>query len=216
MFNSRVAAGFAAAVVGFLTLQAPEALANGNAEAGATKGIVCTACHGPNGNSVNPEWPSIAGQNAAYVSEQLRLMRAGSRNNLVMLPIVAPLTDEDIADLSAYFSAQAPEGKEADAASAQAGSVLYRAGDRARNIPSCKACHGPVGRGNPAAGYPALLAQHSVYTTNQLNNYASGARYMDASGQQKASKNGHMMTTIAKRLTADDVRNLAAYIQGLR
>jgi cytochrome c553 len=215
MSTSKVAAGIAAALIALMATSSPS-LAGGNAEAGATKGIVCTACHGPNGNSVNPEWPVIAGQNAAYISEQMNMMKAGTRTNLVMLPIVGALTDEDIADLSSYFSAQAQEGKEADADAAAAGRKIYVAGDRVRKIPACQACHGPAGRGNPGAGYPALLAQHSVYTTNQLTNYAAGTRYVDANGQQAFSKNGHMMTTIAKRLTTDDIRNLAAYIQGLR
>ena len=63
----------------------------GNAEAGATKAAVCTACHGPNGNSANPEWPTLAGQNAAYIREQLTLFRAGQRNNPVMYPMAQPL-----------------------------------------------------------------------------------------------------------------------------
>lgn len=190
--------------------------AAGNAETGAQKAVVCVACHGPNGNSANPEWPSLAGQNAAYISEQLRLFRAGQRNNPVMYPLAMPLTDEDIADLSAYFSTQTPTGLEADPEHYKNGERLYRAGDRARQIPSCKACHGPVGRGNPGAGYPALLAQHSVYTVKQLTDYANEQRYVDQAGQPTRSRNGHMMTTISKRLTADDMRDLAAYIQGLR
>lgn len=188
----------------------------GNVEAGSQKAAVCTACHGPNGNSANPEWPSLAGQNAAYVREQLLLFRAGQRSDPVMYPMAAPLTDEDIADLSAYFAVQTPAGLEADPNHWQNGERLYRAGDRSRDIPSCKACHGPVGRGNPGAAYPALQAQHSVYTIKQLTSYANEQRYVDQNGQKTRSRNGHMMTTIAKRLTADDMRDLAAYIQGLR
>ena len=188
----------------------------GNAETGATKAAVCTACHGPNGNSANPEWPSLAGQNAAYIREQLLLFRAGQRNNPVMYPMAQPLTDEDIHDLAAYFSTQTPAGLEADANYWKNGEKLYRAGDTARKIPACKACHGPVGRGNPGAGYPALQAQHSVYTTKQLTDYAAEQRYVDQAGQPTRSRNGQMMTTIAKRLTADDVRDLAAYLQGMR
>ena len=192
------------------------ASASGNAEAGAAKSAACLACHGVNGNSTNPEWPNLAGQNAAYVSEQLRLFRDGKRVNVLMSPMASTLTDEDIADIGAYFAAQTPAGLEADPSYSQAGEALYRAGDRKRNIPSCKACHGPVGRGNPGSGYPALRAQHSVYTVKQLTDYASEARYVDASGQKQKSRNGHMMVTISQRLTADDIRNLASYIQGMR
>lgn len=195
---------------------AAAAQAAGNADAGAAKAATCLACHGVNGNSANPEWPSLAGQNAAYIAEQLRMFRDGKRVNVLMSPMASMLTDEDIADIGAYYASQTPEGLEADPSYWQAGEALYRAGDRRRNIPACKACHGPVGRGNPAAGYPALRAQHSVYTIKQLNDYASEARYTDADGQRQSSRNGHMMVTIAKRLTEEDIRNLASYIQGMR
>ena len=198
-------------------LLAPAAQAKGNAEAGATKAAVCTACHGVNGNSVNPEWPSLAGQNAAYTAEQLKLFRAGHRNNAVMYPLAMALTDEDIADLSAYFAAQTPTGLEADPATYKAGAALYTAGDRTRKIPSCTGCHGPVGAGNPGSGYPALRAQHATYTIKQLTEYAAEQRYLDlTTGQPTRSRNGHMMTAISKRLSEADIQNLASYIQGLR
>jgi cytochrome c553 len=188
----------------------------GNAEAGATKAVVCQACHGQGGNSVNPEWPNLAGQNASYISEQLHLFRGQQRNNPIMYPMAVALTDQDIADLAAYFSAQTPAGGEADPTYWKAGDALYRGGDRKRNIPACKACHGPVGRGNPGSGYPALQAQHSVYTVNQLTHYASEERYVDPSGAKQRSRNSAVMTAIAKRLTPDDMRDLASYIQGMR
>ena len=188
----------------------------GNVEAGAEKAAVCSACHGMNGNSTNPEWPSLAGQNAAYTREQLLLFRAGHRNDPVMYPMAIGLTDEDIADLSAYFATQTPVGLEADPSHWQNGSRLYHHGDSSRDIPACQACHGPVGRGNPGAAFPALQAQHAVYTIKQLTSYADGQRYVDLTGKATQSRNGHMMTTIAKRLTATDIRDLATYMQGLR
>lgn len=201
----------------FATLMAPAALAQGNAEAGAAKAAVCTACHGVNGNSVVPEWPSLAGQSPRYIAEQLRLFRAGHRNNAVMYPLAMALTDEDIADLAAYFGSQTPTGLEADPSNYKAGEALYRGGDRSRNIPSCTSCHGPVGLGNPANAYPALRAQHASYTLKQLLDYANDQRYVDlATGTPTKSRNGHMMTTIAKRLTEEDKKALASYIQGLR
>ncbi|MBM4232835.1 MAG: c-type cytochrome [Gammaproteobacteria bacterium] len=195
----------------------PVTQARGNAEAGATKAAVCSACHGINGNSVNPEWPNLAGQNARYTEEQLRLFRAGHRNNLVMYPLAMALTDEDIADLAAYFSTQTPSGLEADAANYKTGEALYRGGDPTRGIPSCTSCHGPAGLGNPASGYPALRAQHSTYTVKQLIEYASDQRYIDiATNTPTKSRNGHMMASISKRLKEDDKKALASYIQGLR
>src|SRR5690606_10957526 len=76
----------------------------GSAENGAAKAAVCVACHGPNGNSTNPEWPNTAGQNAVYIAEQLRLFRSGVRNNPLMMPIATGLSDEDINDLAVHFS----------------------------------------------------------------------------------------------------------------
>jgi cytochrome c553 len=189
---------------------------DGQVQEGATKAAVCVACHGVNGNSSNPDWPSLAGQSAVYVAEQLRLFKAGVRVDPVMSPMAQPLSDEDINDLAVYFQAQTPAGLEADPSYWQAGEVLYRAGDPARNVPACIACHGPVGRGNPAAGYPAVRAQHSTYTIKQLTNYANDARYPGAKEGAPQSRNGEMMHTIAKRLTQEDMRNLASYIQGLR
>jgi cytochrome c553 len=88
-------------------------------------------------------------------------------------------------------------------------------GDRAHDVPACVACHGPVGRGNLAAGYPALRAQQSVYVVKQLNDYASGARYT-AANPATASRNGVMMFTVARRLSPEQVRDVASYLQGMR
>ncbi len=189
--------------------------ANGSAQDGATKAAVCTACHGPNGNSTNPEWPKLAGQNAVYIAEQLHLFKTGVRNNPIMKPLVAGLSDKDISDIAVYFEAQTPAGLEADPSYWKAGEALYMRGDRARDVPACAACHGPDGRGNLDAGFPALRAQQSVYVVKQLNDYASGARYQGANPAQ-ASRNGVMMLTLAKRLTPEEIRDLASYVQGLR
>jgi len=188
----------------------------GSAENGATKAAVCTACHGPNGNSTNPEWPKLAGQSAVYLAEQIRLFRAGVRDNPIMKPLVATLSDQDISDISVYFEAQTPVGLEADPSYWKGGQTLYVRGDKTRDIPACEACHGPAGRGNLAAGYPALRAQQSVYLVKQLTDYASGARYKGAANEATASRNGVMMLTVAKRLTPTDMRDLASYLQGLR
>ena len=187
----------------------------GKDAAGATKSAVCAACHGPNGNSVNPEWPRLAGQSAVYIAEQLRLFRSGLRANPVMQPLAATLSDQDISDLAVYYEAQTPTGLEADPSYWQGGQALYLRGDRARDVPACTACHGPVGRGNLAAGYPALRAQQSVYVMKQLNDYASGARYTGPNPVQ-ASRNGTMMFTLAKRLTPEQIRDVASYVQGMR
>jgi cytochrome c553 len=188
---------------------------NGKVADGATKSAICSSCHGPNGNSVNPEWPRLAGQSAVYIAEQLRLFRSGVRDNAIMKPLAATLSDQDISDLAVYYAAQTPTGLEADPSYWQAGEALYLRGDRGHEIPACVACHGPVGRGNLAAGYPALRAQQAVYVVKQLNDYASGARYSPTNPAQ-ASRNGVMMLTLAKRLTPEQIRDVASYVQGMR
>src|SRR6185369_14042295 len=88
--------------------------AGGDAAAGSTKAAVCTACHGLNGNSVNPEWPVIAGQNANYVRDQVVRIKAGMRPAPLMQPQVKDLTEQDIADVAAFYATQTPDGHEAD------------------------------------------------------------------------------------------------------
>ncbi len=190
--------------------------ADGTVEAGALKATTCSACHGPNGNSTTAVWPKIAGQNAVYIAEQLQLFKAGVRVNPDMLKIVSTLSATDIDSVAVFFQAQTPVGGEADASMWHAGENLYRFGDPAREIPACTACHGPVGRGNAVADYPALRAQFSDYVAKQLSDFASGARYSGAKPGAPTSRNGYMMTTVAKRLTSEDIKELAAYIQGMR
>jgi cytochrome c553 len=192
------------AVIAGASLSAP-AFAQGSAEKGATKAQVCLACHGP--ASANPEWPNLAGQGERYLTEQLKAFRDGKRSNPIMMPLVSGLSDEDVSDIAAYFAAQTPSGLEADPSYWRAGEKLYRGGDGTRAIPACIACHGPVGRGNPAAAYPALRAQHAQYTQKQLIDYASGAR---------TGGNAEIMKTIAQRMTQEDIRNVASYVQGMR
>ena len=193
----------------------PDPFTHGKAADGATKAAVCSACHGPNGNSTNSEWPRLAGQSAVYLAEQLRLFRSGVRNNPVMKPLASGLSDQDIDDLAVYFEAQTPVGLEADPSYWKEGETLYLTGDTSHEVPACVACHGPVGRGNLAAGYPALRAQQSVYVVKQLNDYASGARY-GGPNPAAATPNGIMMFTIAKRLSAQQIRDVASYVQGMR
>ena len=73
-------------------------------EAGKAKAATCGACHGPAGISPNPIWPNIAGQKDQYLIAQMKAFRDGSRKNPMMSPMAAPLSDEDIDNLAAYFS----------------------------------------------------------------------------------------------------------------
>jgi len=208
------AAGQSAAAVDALGQGTP--FADGTVEAGTAKVAMCSACHGPNGNSTSTQWPKIAGQNAVYTAEQLQLFKAGVRVNTDMQKMAGTLSDRDIDSVAVYFQAQTPVGGEANAAVVQAGENLYRFGDPAREIPSCTSCHGPVGRGNTLADYPALRAQFAEYVSKELNDFASGARYSGAKPGAPTSRNGEIMATIAKRLNGDDVKELAAYVQGMR
>jgi cytochrome c553 len=183
------------------------ALAQGSEDAGKAKSAVCAACHGPDGNSVNPEWPSLAGQHADYLISQLQQYQAGNRQNALMSPQASALSEQDMADLAAYFSAQANTPKEADPDLLTRGQQIYRGGDANRGITACIACHGPEGRGNPLAGYPDIAGQHATYLAAQLRLYASGERRSDAN---------QMMRSIARQMTEKDILAVTSYMQGLR
>lgn len=183
------------------------ALANGTAFAdGKAKAVICSACHGADGNSINPIWPNLAGQNAGYIVTQLQAFKSGSRNNPSMSPMAANLTDDDMKEIAAYYAAQAPRIATITAEAATPGEKLYRGGDAERGIPACMACHGPSGAGNAAANYPALRGQQIDYTVLQLKAYRDGTRDTDAQS---------MMRQTASRLTDDDMQNLARYVSAL-
>ena len=192
----------------------PDPYVDGSVQAGATQATVCFACHGPDGSSVVPTFPRLAGQNAIYIVEQLHLFRAGVRQNPVMDPMAQTLTDQDIDNLAVFFAAQTPTVLTADPTLWKAGKALYLSGDPKRDVPACVACHGPLGRGNPSAGYPALGSQQSVYVVSQLQSYANGTRYSGPDALT-ATPNSVIMFTIAKRLTPAEMQAVASYVQGL-
>ena len=184
-------------------------LVDGSAEAGKAKSITCTACHGPEGNSVNPLWPNNAGQAAPYIVAQLQAFKAGLRKDPLMAPQAMALSDEDMRDLAVYFeSLPAAVQAVAKPTSVNRGEALYRGGDADKGVPACLACHGPTGRGNAAAKYPALQGQHAAYTAKTLRDYASGAR--------ESVDKTHIMRDIASRLSNEDIEAVASYVQGLR
>lgn len=200
--------GLSAAIIMTLALGfSSAAMAEGSADAGKAKSAVCAACHGPDGNSVNPEWPSLAGQHPGYIVSQLQNYQAGNRQNVLMSPQAAALSEQDMADLAAFYSAQTNTPKEADPDLLSRGQQLYRGGDPDRGITACIACHGPKGQGNPLAGYPAIASQHSTYLATQLRLYASGERKSDAN---------QMMRNIARQMTEKDIVAVSSFMQGLR
>ena len=89
---------------GVLAVASSAALAGGDAAAGKAKYATCQGCHGPGGISVNPVWPSLAGQKDGYLVKQMKAFRDGARTDPMMSPMAKPLTDEDIENLAAYLS----------------------------------------------------------------------------------------------------------------
>lgn len=186
-----------------------DGLVDGSYEAGQTIAVRCGACHGPDGNSVNPQWPSIAGQHAPYIVRQLKAFQNGERTNILMSSQAMSLTEQDIKDVAVFFAAQPAAAKAvADPTLVDRGEALYRGGNKDRGAAACLTCHGPTGRGNPAAAYPLLRGQHAAYVAATLRAYATDARKSD--GTRK------IMRDIAKRLSEDDIVAVAAYVQGLR
>ena len=194
---------------GLLLLVAIPALAAGDAVAGQGKAAVCAACHGADGNSVVPTWPKIAGQHTMYLERQLNLIKSGDRAVPEMAGIVMTLSEQDMADLAAYFSAQTTSAGLADEALVATGEQLYRAGNSETDIPACLSCHGPAGEGNPLSGYPSLAGQHSVYSEKMLTGFRAGTMWGDDDSSSK------IMTDVAKRLSDAEIKALASYIQGL-
>lgn len=184
------------------------AKAAGSAEAGQAKAVTCSACHGMDGNSLNPEWPSLAGQHESYLVKSLQSFKSGARQNVLMSGMALPLTDEDMVDLAAYFAAQKPLGGVADPELVSTGERLYRGGNKETGVPACLACHGPTGLGNPAAGWPAIAGQHASYSAAQLVAYRAKQRATDGDTQ--------MMRNVSAMLSDDEIKAVASYIQGLR
>ena len=192
-------------VVGVISLFLGFAL-NVHANDVADKAATCAACHGADGNSLNPEWPNLAGQHASYIAQQLKLFKEGTRQNASMAPMVANLSEDDMQALGEYFSVLAPKIGTISAEEIAAGEKLYRGGNVDSGVPACMACHGPNGAGNSAAKYPALRGQHANYTSIQLKAYRDGVRQGDEKG---------IMSTIAKKMTDAEIESVAKYINAL-
>jgi cytochrome c553 len=183
------------------------ATAEGDAQAGKEISITCAACHGQDGNSINPEWPSLAGQNEKYLLRSLHSFKDMSRENVLMNSQVLTLDEDAMEDLAAYFATQTPAQRTTSPDLVQQGERLYRGGNMDRGVSACIACHGPLGHGNPGAGYPSIAGQHAAYTTAQLLAYRSNSRQTDPS---------RIMRDIAGLMTEDEITAVASYMQGLR
>lgn len=182
------------------------AQAAGDAAAGKAKSATCVACHGPDGNSPTPAFPKIAGQHAGYLEKQLTEYKNRTRVNATMNGMAAALSEQDIADLAAYFASQTGTIGTADPDKVELGESIYRAGNPATGVSACVACHSPTGVGNPMANFPSLQGQYADYTVLQLQHFRSGERANDA---------GAMMRGVAGKMTDAEIEAVAQYIQGL-
>lgn len=192
----------------------------GDAKAGQGKAGACAACHGVDGNSADPVNPKLAGQHESFIWRQLKLFKSGQRENPIMLGMAAPLSEQDMRDIGAYFATQkALSGVADDTPIAtgpyagkkfyQVGESLFRAGKPKAGVPACMACHGPTGRGNPGPAYPSLGGQHSSYTAARLQFFRDGGVW------GKEAEANTVMSAIARNLSDEEIQGLATYVQGL-
>ncbi|MCL1067284.1 cytochrome c4 [Shewanella olleyana] len=196
----------------FAAISTP-AIAEGDVEAGKTKSVMCSACHGVDGNSIAPIWPKLAGQHASYLEKQLHDFQAAAksggkegRSDPTMIGMSATLSEQDIKDVSAYYASQTLNVADVTNVPAE-GEALYKGGDMARGITSCMACHGPDGKGGELAGFPAIGGQHAEYIKIQLNMFRDTKRNNDLNG---------MMQDVSKKLSDSDIEALSQYISSLK
>lgn len=182
-------------------------LAHGDANKGRTLSATCAACHGADGNSVNPDWPTLAGQGEAYIMKQLHDFRGDKRVDPLMSAQAKGIkSDADIADLAAYFSSQKTKLGTANKDKVALGKAIYKGGILSTGVAACSACHGPTGLGNFAAKFPKVSGQHAKYIVKQLKAFKSGSRNNDS---------GKMMRNIAKNMTDAEMEAVAEYMTGL-
>lgn len=169
---------------------------------------VCVACHAADGNSPAAANPKLAGQHPEYLARQLANFKENkARKNAVMLGFASALTQEDMANVAAHYSAQKPkEGAARNPATLKLGEKIYRGGVADKGIAACAGCHGPAGAGIPAQ-YPRLAGQWSDYTKAQLVAFRAGERQNDPQG---------MMRGVAARLSDKEIEAVSDYIAGLK
>jgi cytochrome c553 len=187
-------------------------VASGQDKPPAVAGQVCAACHAPDGNSVAPANPKIAGQFAEYLGKQLRDFKsqggsAPARQSAVMNGMVANLSEADMKSLAAYYASQAYKpSAAADKDLAALGQKLWRGGDAVHGIPACAGCHGPAGAGIPAQ-FPRIAGQYAEYIAAQLTAFREGKRTNDLNG---------VMRGVAAHMNDGQIRAVAEYAAGLR
>ncbi len=181
----------------------------GDPVAGKARAATCIACHGADGNAgLNPLWPKLAGQHTGYLVKQLKDFHVKEREDPSMTAMAAPLTDQDIYNLAAFFADQPrTKGTPVDKSLVGAGQKIYRGGNKENKLTACIACHGPNGLGNPVAQYPAIAGQPAAYSKKQLMDFRTGAR--------KLRGNAITMHDVAIRMSIDEMDAVTNYIQGM-
>ena len=171
----------------------------------ATRGVIaCITCHGPKGQSAVGTWPKLSAQHATYTTKQLKNFKEGSRANPIMMGMAATLTEQDMQNISAFLVKQpVSEGVAQNKATIELGQSIYRGGIAAKGVPACAACHSPTGAGIPAQ-YPRLGGQWADYSYTQLMAFREGTR-----------KNSSQMTTIATKLSDQEMKAVSDYMAGL-
>jgi cytochrome c553 len=177
----------------------------------AIAGAVCAACHMPDGNSMLPDNPILAGQHAAYTKKQLYNFRVkpgatqAERANAIMAGFAAMLSDADIRNVSAFYAAQKPKTAGAQRKElVEQGRAIYISGVPSKGVPSCAGCHGPAAAGIPAE-YPRLAGQHAKYTEAQLVAFRGAIR-----------KNSAQMIAIAAKMSDPEIAAVSEYIASLK
>lgn len=184
----------------------------GDAARGKAQLMMCSACHGPDGNSAAPNFPKLAGQGAKYLYKQLVDVRDGNRNIVQMTGMLNGKSDQDLADMAAFYASQAITGAKADPALVELGKKIYNGGNASTGVAACIACHGPNGKGLAPAGYPRLAGQHADYIAAQLTMYRTG--YDDPAGRTNDGDTKIMRAT-ARGLSDAQIKAVASYASGL-
>ena len=195
------------AMLGVAVTMSTQVMAAGDINAGKKKAAVCASCHGADGNSPSDAFPKLAGQGAGYLEKQLAKLKSGERQNALMAPMVANLSEQDMADLAAYFASKKMAPGAVSEELVKQGEQIYLAGNKETGVPACMACHGPNGNGVPAAKWPKLSSQYSTYVEAQLHAFAKGERANDPNS---------MMRAIASKMSEAEIKAVSAYGFGLK
>jgi len=185
----------------------------GDAAAGKSMAATCGACHGADGNSAVPSFPKLAGQGDKYLVKQMQDIRDGARTVPTMAGQLDGKSDQDLADLAAFYASQPASGGQTDPELLALGEKVYRSGVMDRNVAACTACHSPNGNGNAPAGFPALAGQHAEYTAAQLRAYRQG--YEDPAGRTNDG-DAKIMRTTAFGLSDMEIEAVSSYVAGLK